>query len=307
MRRSAARALVPTLVVLGLLAVVTVAATGSTSGGTGRTRPPASTFLDAILTLGLLGVVAGGILVAYGLMQRKEIGREIASGRYPRTSLAGWILFVFAFTAYAYWRGRWKLHPTGPSVEDVLPTEGRAPPPTGTTPDATGATYEPSLSWIVIAAVLALVAAGVAAWVISDRRARRRVATRDSLVEEVSALLEETLDDLRAESDARRAVIAAYVKLERVLSANGVPRRQAETEEEYLARFLRSLDVPETSARRLTELFERARFSQHAVDDTMKEEAIGALEQLRDELSRARGAGDTPPRVDAAAEQGAAT
>ncbi|HSG12623.1 MAG TPA: DUF4129 domain-containing protein [Gaiellaceae bacterium] len=301
MRRSAARALVPALVVLGLLAVVAVAATGSTSGGTGRTRPPASTFLDAILTLGLLGVVAGGILFAYGLTLRREISREIASGRYRRTSLVGWILFVFAFTAYAYWRGSWKLRPTGPSMEDVLPPDERTNAPAGTTPDATGTTYEPSLSWITIAAVLALVAAAVAAWIISERRARRRVARRDSLVEEVSAVLDETLDDLRAESDPRRAVIAAYVKLERVLSANGVPRDRAETEEEYLARFLRSLDVSETSGRRLTELFERARFSQHAVDHAMKDEAIGALEQLRDELRRAREARDAPPRVEVAA------
>jgi hypothetical protein len=300
MRRSAVRALVPALVVVGLLAVVAVAATGSTTGGTGRTRPPATTFLDAVLTLGLLAVVAGGILVAYGLMQRKEISQEVASGRYRRGSLVGWIAFVFAFTAYAYWRGEWKLRPTGAS-EDVLPAETRTTPPTGTPADATGTTYEPSLSWITIAAVLALVAAGVAAWVISGRRARRRVQRRDSLVEEVSAVLDETLDDLRAESDPRRAVIAAYVKLERVLSANGVPRGRAETEEEYLARFLRSLDVSETSGRRLTELFERARFSQHTVDHAMKDEAIGALEQLRDELRLAREAREAPPRVEVAA------
>jgi uncharacterized membrane protein YidH (DUF202 family) len=299
MRGSAARALVPALLVLGLLAVVAIASTGSTSRGTGRTRPPAATFLDSILTLGLVAVVAGGILVAYGLMQRKEIGEEIRSGRYRRSSLLGWILFVFAFTAFVYWRGNWRLRPTGPGAEDVVPPDQRMPPPDARTPDAT-TTYEPSLSWISIAVVLLLVGAAVAAYAVSQRRARRRVTERDTLAEDVSAVLDETLDDLRAESDPRRAVIAAYVKLERVLSANGVPRRRAETEEEYLSRFLAKLDVSVQAARRLTQLFERARFSQHAVDVGMKEEAIGALEQLRDEVRRAREARDARPREEVA-------
>ena len=47
-------------------------------------------------------------------------------------------------------------------------------------------------------------------------------------------MLDETLDDLRAEADPRRAIIAAYARLERVLAANGVPRT-AETSDEYLA------------------------------------------------------------------------
>lgn len=291
MRGRAMGMALPALVVLGLLAVVAVAATGSTSRGTGRTRPPAATLLDTILSLGLVAIIAGGLLVAYGLMQRKEIGREMASGRYPRTSLLGWILFVFAFTAFVYWRGNWKLRPTDPSVSEVLPTE-RRPPPSGSPPDATGTTYEPRLAWIPILVVLGLVAAAVAAYVVSERRARRRVSERDALVEDVSAALDETLDDLRAESDPRRAVIAAYARLEQVLAASGLPRRQAETQEEYLARFLVSLEVSEDAATRLTALFERAKFSQHTVDVGMKEEAIGALEQLRDELRRAREARD---------------
>ena len=37
-------------------------------------------------------------------------------------------------------------------------------------------------------------------------------------------------------------------------------------------------------AARLTELFERARFSPHPVGEDLREEAIGALETLRTEL-----------------------
>lgn len=291
MRGSAARALVPALVVLGLLAVVSIAATGSTERGDDRTRPPAATLLDTLFSLGLVAVVAGGLLLLYGLMQRKDIGREMRSGRYPRSSLLSWILFVFAFTAFVYWRGDWSLRQTDPSVNDVVPTEG-TPPPSSSPPDATGTTYEPRLAWVPILVVIGLVAAAVAAYVISERRSKRRGSEREALLEEVAGALDETLDDLRTEPDPRRAVIAAYAKLERIVAATGLPRRQAETQEEYLVRFLGSLDVSETAARRLTDLFERAKFSQHAVDVGMKEEAIDALEQLRDELRRAREARD---------------
>jgi hypothetical protein len=283
-RGSAGRAVVPALVVLALLAVVAVAATGSTSTGTGRVRPPAATLLDTIFSLSLLGVVAGGVLLVYGLMQRKEIRRELASGRYARTSLVGWILFVCVFTLVVYLRG-WDFRPAQPPVSEVVPT-GSSPPPSGAPPDETATTYEPRLAWIPIVVVLALVAAAVGAYVVSERRARRRPTERDVLAEDVALVLDETLDDLRAETDPRRAVIAAYARLEDVLAANGVRRGRAETEEEYLGRFLRSLDASAAAARRLTDLFEWARFSQHPVVVEMKEEAIAALEELRYELRR---------------------
>ncbi len=290
MRGSAGRAVVPALVVLALLAVVAIAATGSTSRGTDRTRTPAASLLDTFFSLSLLAVVAGAVLVAYGLMQRKEIRREMASGRYRRTSLVGWIVFVFVFALVVYWRG-WDFRPTQPGVTDAVPTESR-PPPGGETPDQAATTYEPRVAWIPIVVVLTLVAVAVAAYVVSDRRSRRRVTEREALAEDVTAVLDETLDDLRGESDPRRAVIAAYARLEHVLAAHGLPRRDAETQEEYLARFLLELDVSEQAAGRLTALYERAKFSRHAVDVGMKEEAIGALEELRRELRVAREAED---------------
>lgn len=291
MRGSAARALAPALVVLGLLAVVAIASTGSTSRGTGRTRPPAATLLDTFFTLGLVAVLAGAALFAYGLTQRKDVGRQMASGRYPRMSVVGWFLFVIVFTLVSYSRFRIGLR-SGQDQELTDPLPGERTPGNGSSQPDTSTAYAPTIAWIPILVVLGLVAAAVAAYVVSERRARRRVSERDALVEDVFAALDETLDDLRAESDPRRAVIAAYARLEQVLAANGLPRRQAETQEEYLARFLRSLEVSEEAARRLTDLFERAKFSQHAVDVGMKEEAIGALEQLRDELRRAREARD---------------
>ena len=51
---------------------------------------------------------------------------------------------------------------------------------------------------------------------------------------------------------------------------------------------LAELSVSPGAARRLTDLFERAKFSQHVVDPEMKEQAIDALETVRDDLLAAR-------------------
>ena len=100
--------------------------------------------------------------------------------------------------------------------------------------------------------------------------------------------MDESLDDLRAEPDPRRAVIAAYARLERVLAPTGCrespPRRRSSTSRRMLA----ELSVSPEAARRLTDLFERAKFSQHAVGAEMKEDAISALETVRDDLLAAR-------------------
>ncbi len=108
MRGRATRVVLPTLVVLALVAVVAVAATGSTPGGSNATRPPSESLLDTLLdtlfSLGLVAVVAGGVLLLYGLTQRRAIAQEVASGRYRRTSLVGWLVFLALFAAFAYFR-----------------------------------------------------------------------------------------------------------------------------------------------------------------------------------------------------------
>ena len=62
------------------------------------------------------------------------------------------------------------------------------------------------------------------------------------------------------------------------------PRRRLE----YLERVLVDLDATAASARRLTDLFRIAKFSDHPVDAQAKEDAIAALEAVRDELRDAQ-------------------
>lgn len=282
MGRSRARLLLPGTAVLVLVGLVAIAAPGSTPLGTSELRRPSETMLDTFFTLWTFLLFLGAILLVYALLQRKAIAEEIASGRYPRASFATFAVLTVVFAVAAYVRARSLEREMPPTDVAEVPFTPVRPLDPSAAPETT---YEPAFAVLPALAVLLLGATALAAVYLSARRSHR--ATRERPVAHVLAdVLEETLDDLRAEADPRRAVISAYARLERVLAARGLPRRSDETPDEYLARILRELDVDPRSVRRLTGLFERAKFSDHEVDSAMKEDAIGALEQTRDELRR---------------------
>jgi hypothetical protein len=272
------------LAVLVLVGVVAVASTGSTAAGTDETRAPADILLDTFFSLALLALIPAAALFVYGLAQRKEIAREVASGRYRRTGIASFLVFMLLFSAVVYFRLRnWNPVFGGEEPGGVVGPEGTARPPERG--PGTGTEYEPRFAWIPVLVVVMLAATGIAAYVIAARRRGRAIDPADEdVAEQVAEDIDETLDDLRAEPDPRRAVIAAYARLERALGASGVPRRPAETAEEYVARVLDRLDVDGVPVRVLTDLFAWAKFSQHDVDEAMKLRAIASLEQIRNEL-----------------------
>jgi hypothetical protein len=139
-------------------------------------------------------------------------------------------------------------------------------------------------NWSLALGVGGLVVLGGALLLLRTRRPPVRVPGARLLAEELIDVAAASIEDLRNERDPRKAVIAAYANMERVLASHGLPRRRAEAPFEYLARILRELDVSEGSVHALTELFEYAKFSTHEIDAAMKEQAIAAFAALRDEL-----------------------
>ncbi len=95
------------------------------------------------------------------------------------------------------------------------------------------------------------------------------------------AAVELSLEALRGEPDPRRAVIAAYAAMERSLSSAGFGRRRSEAPLEYLRRVLAAPMRAAEEVRTITLLFQHAKFSHHAVDETMRTGAIDALERIR--------------------------
>jgi hypothetical protein len=101
----------------------------------------------------------------------------------------------------------------------------------------------------------------------------------ESAEEALAAAAVESLDDLHAEGDVRRAIILCYARMERALLGAGFGRRPSEAPLEYLRRVLMSF-APEPGSR-LTGLFERAAFSIEPMGVLERERAIAALEALR--------------------------
>jgi hypothetical protein len=211
-------------------------------------------------------------------------------GKLDRPSGVGSLLAFFALAAALGYAVNNRPEPQQEVDEIPLgPGEVVAPP---RIPEAPAANPIPpaQFHWELAAGLAAAGAAAIGAVVLVRRRrvdegeeldplSQRRLAAA-----ELASVVEGTLDDLRREADPRRAVIAAYAQMERVLARHGLPRNPAEAPFEYLGRMLAELQVRPGAALALTELFERARFSHHEIDPAMKDEAIEALVSVRDDL-----------------------
>ena len=274
-----------TVAVLVLVAVVAIASRGSTSTGAAGSRRPTDTLLDILLSLYLVGLVAGGLLLLYMLALRRTAVSQAGGGRRRDwRSTIGLLVLVGAALLLARDFSSRRLQGTGVTLPQV-PGGGELTP-TGPGQEE----YEAEFAWIPVSITLGLLAVAVAGvwWSGRSRRRARGERGGDPFADALAAAVDESLDDLRAEPDPRRAVIASYARLEGVLASHGLPRKASEAPLEYLARMLGELSVSPPAARRLTDLFERAKFSQHAVGPEMKEQAIGALETVRDDLAAAR-------------------
>jgi hypothetical protein len=272
----AIRILTP-LGLLLLLGVVVVASSADLGGQSLDAQEATGALATLLFALGAVWVA--GILVASPLATGLTARAEAAEPRRWSHTIAV-ILIVFAILFMLSGAGRLgnrgpnRVNPAAPSGEQV--PQGRGPGrylPT------------PPIDWVVVLAVFGVAFVGFAAAarmvVHSNKAVRREVEAREAL----AAILDDTLDDLRAEPDPRRAVIACYSRMERSLASYGLPRHPFEAPEEYLGRVLEELQSGSPSARRLTRLFERAKFSEHSIDASMKDEAIEAVSELRSELT----------------------
>jgi uncharacterized protein DUF4129 len=98
--------------------------------------------------------------------------------------------------------------------------------------------------------------------------------------EDLRDAVESGREALRTVDDARAAIIACYVAMERSLADRGTARAVADTPDELLARATRSGLVRGTAAARLTALFYEARFSTHPLDHRQRDAAEQALNEL---------------------------
>ncbi len=284
------------IVLSGLLAVVAVAsrlplsshADGSGAAGDLRVTLSVLVVLVAVAAVVLLVLLASLFRGA----RRRRSPDEVLVARQP--PIPAWkalpfLPLVVAVTLAAFVvveaLGGAQIHPQ--SIVRPATARRTAAAPAAALGRAGGSGLELSTGVVVAgAALIVLLCATAAGVVLRDRASRRStVSARDGTLE---TEIDEAIADLVSGSSARRAVIGAYVRMERALAGRALAHRASEAPREYLARTRAALGAAGESAGRLTELFEEARFSPHEIGEPMRQEAIDALAALRAELGGER-------------------
>lgn len=268
-----------------LVAVVVAASRAHLFGDSPAVAGPGvrRTALDTVFYLGVLYVLAVAALIVWAFWPDERLRATPLERRSLFRTMVVPLFFTFALGLLLSLRLRpyYSAQPFGAGAG-----LGGAQAPLFGSPGPSEAGGS-GVDWAAVAIVLLLVAlAGGALW--RHERARRRRAVRPSrkLAKSLEVAVGEGLDQLLAEADARRAVIAAYAAMERSLARGGHGRRRAEAPLEYLARILSEVELDAGPAARLTDLYETAKFSVHPMGSGDRSAALGALEALRAELAR---------------------
>jgi hypothetical protein len=266
---------------IALIAAVGLASRAHTPTGGGATRSISRDILleYTLLLLGALAVVVVPISLYLFVAGRGEETPGLPARKNwmipVLVTMAGMTLVAAILLGSSYFR---KHHGTQDNPVSRL---------AGLARDGTQSARAVRFDWapVIVVSSLVVLALAAAGWMLLQRR--RSAPRPERLAAGIAVALERTIADLRAEPDPRRAVIAAYAQMERALAEAGLPRNAAEAPREYLGRVLPTLGARTRSVERMTGLFERAKFSPHTIDAAMKEEAIAALESLRDDLRSA--------------------
>ncbi|MEP6813193.1 MAG: DUF4129 domain-containing protein, partial [Actinomycetota bacterium] len=245
--------------VTALLVVAGLASHGrplSSGGGAG----PTATFFDYVATtLAIFFVIMLGIVV-WALFSDKTKGTPVRRSNWHLLSYFGTLAGAAVIASLILHSGfEQRLRKAADAfAKKNQGGQAQAGQPVGKN------VRNARIRWDEVAIVVVLIG-GTAVVLLARRNTKRaprpwRLGRRG---EAVSFAVDESLDDLRNDPDLRRAIVAAYARMERALETIGLGRRPSEAPFEYIARALTSLETSAKAAERLTTLFEWAKFSHH--------------------------------------------
>jgi hypothetical protein len=273
---------------VGAVALVVVAAAGvvgAVAGGVhshvghASTIPRLSTLLGDVAVATTVSVLVAGAVLFMIIRPRRRFMDDTKKDP-PPMSLRERILIQLAMAALVAAPLTVVVLLLRDHMHRVVTTRGPGVGLGRQVPTKPSSTTGPHIEWTFFLA-LVIGALVILAFVAVQRARRSRededVEPEDALEPVVAAGVEA----LESERDPRRAVIKAYLAMERTLGEQGMPRKPTETPFEYLRRVLAELGAGAASARRLTSLFERAKFSRHEIDEGMRQDALLALSTLR--------------------------
>ncbi|MFC7243302.1 DUF4129 domain-containing protein [Catellatospora aurea] len=190
------------------------------------------------------------------------------------------------------------------------PTPTASPSPRTPTPSPSAAPEDAAdTGWLGVVGLGVLLAIGAAVLIVllkaaakSTTKFRRRAIREKPPVriaqltdeEEVVAALDAGLLDLDDDAaDPRTAVIACWVRLEQAAAAAGVPRLPDDTATDLVVRMLHRRRLDAGVLNGFADVYRRARYATHRVDDDMRLQARASLHRLRDELTAGTRSGAT--------------
>ena len=281
-----ARALLLAAAAVVLVGLVAVSAGGYRIAGSNssQTSPYAvDTIVSVVLALYLVGAIVVFAALFWAGLDVRRAQKPAANRQRTFRMVVGAIVVAASLAFVAGRLHHFFFHPSKPpltSAQQAIANARRAQGGSSTK-------RQPQVRLTPFLLVIGAAGIAFAGLLLAERGRGRRLPNESLPSEELAGVLDETLDDLLAETDPRRAVIAAYARMERAFAAHGVPRRQFEAPHEYLGRVLAEATGGGRGAARLTALFERARFSPHEVDLAMRNDAIEAIQALQAELATA--------------------
>jgi hypothetical protein len=274
------------LVLLGLVAAVSRA--HHTPGGHAGGHVAPTGVGDYVVSIFLVAMLAAtGAIVYFWFTERELFVQARKARKKTRTYKALVVLLVFALIGTL--GSRFHFLPSVHHGKNAAKIASGARARLKLKPLAPGVERSPKFEWlpVFVAGGAGLVVLGYVG-LRTIRRSRRQLLESYIIERRLESLLDETLDDLYAQKDPRAAIIAAYARMERLFGSAGLARHPSEAPLEYLGRALGEVHASGAALGRLTGLFQRAKFSAHDVDESMRSEAIVALTQVRDELRTKR-------------------
>jgi len=227
--------------------------------------------------------VAGSLAIMLWFAFLIALARRHQKNPEKGRSLWGVLVFSLIVTGVALWH---RDLPPGlflrPPDQSALLEEQKTPHPNTDGPAISLPLFTGVVGALFVGAAIASL--GIACLVIfGDRLAEwwgRTRAERHPLV----AAVDESLDDLGGEVDARLAIIRCYRRFELVLASSRFPRAPWQTPLEFMREALARLPLPSIAVERLTRLFERARFSNEVLSRSDRDVALRSLVEIRQRL-----------------------
>jgi Domain of unknown function (DUF4129) len=279
--------------------ILALMATQGSSGGEASGRPAVRLMasVPAPLNVAIFGLFALTALFTFWLLiprgfRRPKKDEESFDLVHEVPKASPWSLVVMlalsavplVLMGYVLWRG-WSPFVAGTPI--LVPTPGVSPRPVlpaqgAFVPYAT----EPWFSGAVTVLALAAGAGCLALifWILFGDRMigswgglLARPRTSEGLLEAI----DDSLEALRREPDARRAIVRCYRLFEHALTRRGLPRDPWETPTEFMWKSLGRLPLPSDIVKTLIHLFHAARFSDHPLGPSERDLAVDSLVEVR--------------------------